>query len=149
MRVIKILYISSFSMAATLFLLGVSTYWWVPVEAKISYINNKNICLSGYTSTNRYDLNSTKSPCSYTTVRYYYNVGGATYSSAFIGFIIPINISLEKTSYGNLSRAYHVPFFANFSVLKNGMDYFLILTLLLIGWILFYIRASIIKFHSR
>jgi hypothetical protein len=149
MRVIKILYISSFSIAATLFLLGISTYWWVPVEAKISYINNKNICLSGYTSTNRYDLNSTRNQCSYTTVRYYYNVEDTTYSSSFIGFVIPINISLEKKSYGNLSRAYYAPFFANFSVLKNGVDYFLILTLLLFGWILFYIRASIIKFHRR
>jgi hypothetical protein len=149
MRALKILSILVICIAGLLFLLGVSTHWWVPTEAKISYLGNKNICLSGYASTHRYDLNSKKGLCSYARVKYYYDVEGVKYSSSFIGFFIPINISLEKSDYGNIGKAYYVPFFAGFSVIKKGADYFSIGALLFVGWALFYVRSLLVRFYIK
>jgi hypothetical protein len=148
MRTLKILSMSLVGVAGLIFLLGISTYWWVPVEAKINYMGSKNICLSGYTSTHRYDFNSKRGFCIYTTVRYSYDVGEKSYSNSFIGFFFPVNISLEKPAYGNISKAYHAPFFSGFSVIKKGVDYFSIGALLFLGWFLFYVRVLACRFCS-
>lgn len=145
MKILKCCYIFCLGAAILIAILGLSTHYWTEVKANINYIEKKNLCVSGYFSNHRYDLNvKNKNYCQFLMINYYYSVDGNLYNSSFIGFFIPINMNIDPPM-----KAYYLTFIPEISVLKKGADWLLILALLFFAWFFRYVKNLLYKYITN
>jgi len=121
--------------AVVIILFGLSTYLWKPINAQVSYYNEKNVCIGGYSNVARPGVQQIKSGvCNYVSVDYHYTLDQELYSKKFIGFYMPINIHLESFGSYKITTAYYLPFFPEISVIKRGFGFGLVSVLFFIGY---------------
>jgi hypothetical protein len=139
-----------FISAVIIMLLGLSTYLWKPVNVHVSYYNEKNICISGYSNVARPGVRQIKSGvCNYVSVDYHYTLDQKLYSKSFIGFYMPINIHLESFGSYKTTTAYYLPFFPGISVIKRGFGFGLVFVLSFIGYFCLLARKTILNYLSK
>lgn len=136
--------------AVLIMLLGLSTYLWKPVKAHVSYYDEKNICIGGYSNVARLGVQQIKSGvCNYVSVDYHYTLDQKLYSKSFIGFYMPANIHLDSFGTYKITTAYYLPFFPEVSVIKRGFGFGLVFVLSFIGYFCLLARKTILKHLSK
>lgn len=135
-----------FLIAAVLtFLSGISTYFWPQVEGQVISYHHNNQVTAGYSNVGRPAVAVTYQGgdiINWEFIEYTYQFQGDAYQSSFLGIYLPFNNKLANgliKSNGEIN-VFVFPLYKQVSVVIQGFDYRLVLSLFCIGLTFFIIR---------